>query len=171
MGTVLYEIHPSFGPFILIPLIGIISILASVCLPKASNDQTDEAVEQRENKLAMGLCGGLFFLIVGFLGTMNQIMMYRELNTAYQAGTYNTAEGYVDHYAYPAPGTKNDECFRINGVYFSYSDTLLSAGYNTPKDKGGVISGNGQYLKVGYVYFDDIHRNVIIYIEELDPPA
>ena len=41
------------------------------------------------------------------------------------------------------------EMFDIGDIHFEYSDNLVSVGYNKTKTNGGVIRGNGQYLKVG----------------------
>ena len=68
---------------------------------------------------------------------------------------------------------RSNESFEINGVYFSYSDYEIQQGYHNAKSHGGVISGDGQYLKIGYVqpYPFSRNDNVIVYIEELSPPC
>ena len=62
---------------------------------------------------------------------------------------------------------------RIISEYFSYSDYEIQQGYHNAKSHGGVISGDGQYLKIGYVqpYPFSRNDNVIVYIEELSPPC
>ena len=59
------------------------------------------------------------------------------------------------------------ETFEINGVKFSYSDYNIHPGYNNTKSHGGVITGNGQHLKIRYVYFNEVYGNIIMYIEEI----
>ena len=66
----------------------------------------------------------------------------------------------------PSDG-KNHETFEINGVEFSYSDYNTQAGYNNTKSHGGAITGNGQHLKIRYVYFNETYGNIILYIEEI----
>lgn len=41
-------------------------------------------------------------------------------------------------------------------------------GYHNAKSHGGVITGNGHHLKIGYVYYNSAMGNIIVYIEELD---
>ncbi len=43
-----------------------------------------------------------------------------------------------------------------------YEKTVI--GYHNAKSHGGVIKGDGQYLKIGYVYYGN--ENIIVYIEE-----
>ena len=40
-------------------------------------------------------------------------------------------------------------------------------GYHNSKSHGGVITGNGQRLKIGYVYYNEQYGNIIVYIEEI----
>ena len=65
-------------------------------------------------------------------------------------------------------GGHKQESFDINGVSFSYSDFSVQPGYHNAKSHGGVITGNGQHLKIGYVYYNSAEGNVIVYIEKLD---
>ena len=37
-------------------------------------------------------------------------------------------------------------------------------GYHNTKSHGGVIRDNGQYLKIGYIQYNN--ENIIVYIEE-----
>ena len=99
--------------------------------------------------------------------------MYTKVVGAYRCGEYEVVEGYVENFdPMPYEGHSN-ESFEINGVYFSYSDYAIQQGYHNAKSHGGVISGDGQYLKIGYVqpYPFSRNDNVIVYIEELSPPS
>ena len=72
----------------------------------------------------------------------------------------------------PMPyGGHTNESFEINDVYFEYSDYNVTSGYRNTKSHGGVITGDGQYLKIGYVYYNSTYGNIIVYIEELSPPS
>ena len=107
-------------------------------------------------------------VLIGFLFQWN---MYRKTVGAYQRGTYEIVEGYVEDFVpMPYEGHAN-ESFQINGIPFSYSDFVITPGYRNAKSHGGVITGNGQYLRVGYIYFNETYGNIIVYIEQPVPPA
>jgi hypothetical protein len=76
-------------------------------------------------------------------------------------------EGYVENFDPMPYEGHGDESFEINGVTFSYSDYSIQPGYTNSKSHGGVIAGDGQHLKVGYVYYNETYGNIIVYIEQL----
>ena len=77
-------------------------------------------------------------------------------------------EGYVDQY-HPMPSDGHDtEHFNINGVYFEYSNYEIVNGYHDAASLGGVITHDGQHLKIKYIE-DDSGNNVILYIEKISP--
>ena len=96
-----------------------------------------------------------------------KVDMHNKVIDAYRRGEYQTVEGYVENFDPMPYGGKMDESFEINGVKFAYSDYNTQPGYNNAKSHGGVITGNGQHLKIGYVYLDEAYGNVIVYIEEI----
>ena len=62
------------------------------------------------------------------------------------------------------------EEFKINDVTFSYSSAEVTFSYNKPKVEGGVIVGNGQKVRIGYVPYQmsgEYVMNRIVYIEQL----
>ena len=75
-------------------------------------------------------------------------------------------EDYAKDFAPMSYGGHHEESFCIKNVYFEYSDNNIQAGYHNTKSHGGVVRGNGQYLKVGYVYYNSAYGNIIVYIEE-----
>lgn len=78
-------------------------------------------------------------------------------------------EGYVENY-YAMPYEGHDtEHFEIEGVYFEYSDYTVMNGYNISASHGGVVTHNGQYLKIKYVTeeYDGEDNNIILYISEI----
>lgn len=83
-------------------------------------------------------------------------------------------EGCVENF-HPMPREGHDhESFEINGVYFDYSDFKVMNGYNNTAAYGGVVTHNGQYLKIKYVteeVTDEYEQNVILYIAEVEPPV
>ena len=97
--------------------------------------------------------------------------MYFKTVGAYQRGQYEVVEGYVENFDPMPYGGHTRESFEINDVYFEYSDYNVTSGYRNTKSHGGVITGDGQYLKIGYVYYNSTYGNIIVYIEELSPPS
>lgn len=78
-------------------------------------------------------------------------------------------EGYVENY-HPMPYEGHDtEHFEIEGFYFEYSDYTIMNGYNISASHGGVVTHNGQYLKIKYVTeeYDGEDNNIILYISEI----
>ena len=91
--------------------------------------------------------------------------LYEKTIVAYNNDDYEIVEGYVENFI-PMPYEGHSyESFEINGVRFSYSDYNIGFGYNNTKSHGGVIEGNAQHLKIGYVV--DNGENIIVYIEQL----
>ena len=97
--------------------------------------------------------------------------MYNKIVKSYEQGNYQIVEGYVENFDPMPYGGRKYESFDINGVSFSYSNFSTQMGYRNAKSHGGVITGNRQHLKIGYVYYNpawDSGSNAIVYIEELD---
>ena len=97
--------------------------------------------------------------------------MYFKTVGAYQRGQYEVVEGYVENFDPMPYGGHTNESFEINDVYFEYSDYNVTSGYRNTKSHSGVITGDGQHLKIGYVYYNSTYGNIIVYIEELSPPS
>jgi len=112
-------------------------------------------------------CAALFLLFLSVVVFIFQFNMYNKTVGSYNRGEYQTVEGYVENFHPMPPDGKRHETFDINGVEFAYSDYNLHPGYNNSKHHGGVITGNGQHLKIKYVYFNEIYGNIIVYIEEI----
>lgn len=113
----------------------------------------------------IGVLGTLILLAALGLVIPYQIEMYRSTVAAYRNGDYQIAEGYVEQFQ-PAKERGNPESFTIDGVDFRYYDTVVQFGYHTTRARGGVITGDGQHLRIGYTQFRSL-KNVIVYIEEL----
>ena len=94
-----------------------------------------------------------------------EISSYNKIVGAYKSGDYEIVEGFVEDFKPMPYEGHSDESFEINGVKFSYSDYSIGTGYNNAKSHGGVITGNGQHLKIGYI--KELNGNVIVYIEQL----
>ena len=106
------------------------------------------------------------FLGVAVLAGIGQITTGNALVEHYKNGEYETVEGVVEEFdPMPAEGHKL-ESFVIGGVRFEYSDYRDQPGYHRTKSHQGVITGNGQRLRIRYTWTQS-HGNVILYIEEL----
>lgn len=91
----------------------------------------------------------------------------------YEENDYQIIEGYIVNYKEDCDKIINqsdDEYFEIAGVAFEYRDLINTAGYHTIRKNGGVIKGNGQYLRICYVNTklnsETESRNVILRIDE-----
>ena len=91
---------------------------------------------------------------------------HQQVVVAYEEGNYQTVVGKVENFTTMTPPQgKGYETFEIDGVYFSYSDNIIHQGYRISKTFGGVVNGDGQQLKIGYV--EKNGENIIVYIEEI----
>ena len=87
------------------------------------------------------------------------ILEYQNVYLPYKDNAFQTIEGEVSVY-------KTDsvvESFEINGVEFKYTEKDMMLGYNKIKENGGVILGDGQYIRIGYIQYTG--RNVIVSID------
>ncbi len=106
-------------------------------------------------------------LIVQIIMGISAINEYQQVVVAYKEGNYQTVVGEVEQFTTMTPQGKGNESFEIKGVHFSYSDTTIHQGYRNSKTFGGVVRGDGQQLKIGYV--EKNGKNIIVYIEEIIP--
>ena len=158
---VLYEATFSFDFFWLILLILPIGIAFVTFKQYEKAKQTGKP----SNKLGtgMGIFALLVVLVVIGIVVPDQIKMYDATVGAYKRGEYEIVEGYVDHFD---TDPKRWEDFTVGDVHFEYGYQEMRFGYHNIRQKGGVITGNGQHLKIGYTNYGWL-GNVIVYIEEL----
>jgi len=181
MGTVLYE--ASYRTEMGIPIAG---LLLAACIwvlihnirefrdKKQHNKKFEKYPHYPKEALGEQVVGIILsalsipLMIFCFIIVLtSQFDMHKNIITAYRNGQYETVEGYVENFE-PKNSDNPVECFTINGIPFEYSDQHAVQGYDTPALKGGVITGNGQHLKIGYIYYGNgWNRNVIVQIEEL----
>ena len=176
MNTVLYEAptgYDSIAESLAFPLIMILflSLVPQLMYnPEKTFRGKNSSAIKRIPRYTGFLLAGVFVSLGACFILHGQLEMYRKVIVPYAHGQYEIAEGYVQNFVpMPREGHSN-EMFDINGVHFEYSDNNIIVGYHHTKVRGGVIRGNGQYLKVGYVYFNETYGNIIVYIEELAPP-
>ena len=106
-------------------------------------------------------------LIIQIIMGISALKDYQQVVVAYEEGNYKTVVGEVEEFTTLTPQGKGYETFEINGVDFSYSDFIIHQGYRNSRTFGGVVEGDGQRLKIGYIEKND--ENIIVYIEELSP--
>lgn len=106
-------------------------------------------------------------LIAQIIMGVSAVNEYHQVVVAYEKENYKTVVGEVEEFTTMTPQGKGYETFEIDGIYFSYSDNIIHQGYRNSKTFGGVIKGDGQHLKIGYIEKND--KNIIVYIEEISP--
>lgn len=106
----------------------------------------------------------LFFLIVITIG---MIKGYADIILRYKSGHYVEIEGIVEDYFFNR-GKGPVETFTVDGIKFVCSDGA-EWGYRPTRDRGGVIAGNGQYVRIRYI--PGKQKNTIVYIAQLLPEA
>ena len=121
-----------------------------------------------------------FFKIAGFivapigigmflLSTIGMSIQHVDYKERLSSNDLFVIEGYVKNF-HPMPYEGHDtEHFEINGVFFEYSEYTITNGYHKTASHGGVITQNGQHLKVKYVVeeLEEGSENVILYIAEI----
>lgn len=168
MGKILYEISFQFDFFLLIPVF----IFICGCLIYKIGNKNCKQKSKKINKSFVGfLVIGLLINIVALVTIISQIKLYNEIVAAYENGDYSTVEGYVENYSpmYSDMASEGPsvESFSINGIDFWYTDFEITQGYHNAAFRGGVITHNGQHLKLRYIATDSPNENIIVYIEEL----
>lgn len=88
----------------------------------------------------------------------------------YHMGEYMVSEGFVEDYSCTIgrPYTYT-ETYMVGSAKFEYCNYNSTMTYHmTSKNRSGVIYGEGQYVKIGYI--PKAGKNWIVYIAEIDPP-
>ena len=168
MHKVLYEITYRMDWKVLIPFAVLLGFLCFL-IPKIRKIRREKSFKGHKADIFFCSIGVLVSLTVCSISVASQIDMYQDIVAAYEDGRYQTVEGYVEDFIPMPPEGHAHESFQINGVCFDYSENTALQGYNKTKENGGVISGNGQHLKIRYIYYKPWDTNVIVYIEELSP--
>lgn len=108
-------------------------------------------------RLTLGLTCGLQVLFI--IGMINR---HYGVYSAYHKNDYLIVEGTVENFE----GDAAKESFEVSGVKFSYDWRYSGVGYDVLKEEGGVITGNGQKVKIGYVRYQLNNVIVAIWTEE-----
>lgn len=169
MNNILYTAQYRFDISLLIPVIMFILLLfmpklQAQAFARAGKELTIRSKRTTKLFQMIGLLFAGAFLIMMI---SENIDLYKTTVGAYRSGNYETVEGYVDSFIPMPEGGHSRESFEIDGVHFEYSENLIPSAYSKTKSNGGVIRGNGQYLRIGYIFHPN-YGNVIVYIEEID---
>lgn len=97
---------------------------------------------------------GVFFFGFSCLWTLISgagiIGAWAATQRAERSGTMKAVEGPVENF-HPMPPTYHDlESFTVDGVRFSYSDYVVTSGFNQSTANGGPI-GAGMYVRIHYI--------------------
>ena len=172
MENILYEYQLNFMDYLgnLIPLlVGVVFLFNSLLIIKS----------KYKEKGWDGFVAS-FFKIAGFivapigiglslLLTIGMSIEHKEYKEKLANNDVFVVEGYVENF-HPMPYEGHDtEHFEISGVHFEYSDYVITNGYHKSASHGGVVTRNGQHLKVKYVVeeFEEGNANIILYIAEI----
>lgn len=93
---------------------------------------------------------GLLFISIGSLSIYGLFGGANDLRHVLMEGTYHSVDGPVMQFdPMPLAGHKR-ESFVVKGIKFSYSDFVMTSGFNKTAAYGGPIHGN-EYVRVGYL--------------------
>lgn len=167
----LYEAGFTFEIVYILPFMLLLSCCFFPTLIKKVPTEYVRAPKDKEGNIDMKFVNifcksGAFFIVFWIsVACIGQFHMYKNTVGAYKKGNYLIVEGYIENFTPMSNGGHKRESFDINGVHFEYSDAEIIQGYNTPRFHGGIIKENGQYLKIGYVYYNSSYGNIIVRIE------
>ena len=189
METTLYELSFNFAGFIgvLFPLLVSIALFfANEILGDRKGSKSDAQTDDNE---IVDECKGsnsdtkigtkemspkafkIFTRVIGgFLAACSLLFVVSyiiEYKTRLDNNDIFVAEGYVTNFQEFSATEKMPESFEIDGVYFEYSKQDKTNGYHNIAEKGGVITHDGQYLKIKYVT-NGKDGNIILAIYEKD---
>ncbi len=107
----------------------------------------------------------MLFILYGFW--IEPICSYLEIKQNIDEGELCVVEGEVNNFYTPDKSWYGHDCesFTIDGVVFSYYGTE-NYGYSRFFCDGGVVTGNGQRLRISYWINPSTDEIVICYIEE-----
>lgn len=164
MEQVFYELHINYidGLFLLIPLV--LSIVFFLIGRQMKNNTEYQPWKRRLGGLVFQITA-LLMMVVFLLVMGSSILLYAACRQLWKRGEVLEVTGYVENY-HPMPVSGHDmESFEIDGVSFSYSNFVLQTGYHCAASWGGVVTHDGQYLKIQYIEVES--EKIIVYIAEL----
>ena len=173
METALYEFSFNFAAFVglIFPLlISIVLFFASEIVGDRKGSKSAmrigvKEISPRAFKFFTRILGG-FLTVCCLLFVISHITEYKEYKTRLDNDDVFVIEGYVTNYKAYSTIEKTPESFEIDGVCFAYSERDETNGYHSVAGHGGVITHNGQHLKIKYVT-NEWYENVILAIYEI----
>jgi len=94
---------------------------------------------------------GSVFWSIGIGGGMYR--QYHNIQTQYTSGAFSSVTGKVEKFTPSSKNRHNVESFFVGDKRFSYSDYILTPGFNNMRENGGPIF-EGLFVRVGYI--DDV---------------
>lgn len=158
---VLYELSFPMYIFIFPIVLLLISMVLPITLSKLLTNETNKA-----NIKKIQYSGGILIVVMILLLCIPTVKDYCYIAEKYFQGDYLEVTGYVDKFSLLNSAKNQQEQFSIGDVSFSYgfAGKMNFVGYQKTKNNGGIIKGNGQYLKIRYVSYND--ANIIVYVEQ-----
>ena len=177
METTLYEFSFNYAGFVglIFPLLvsivlffanEIVEIVGNRMSSKSAAPIDTKEMSPKVFKILTRVLGG-FLTVCSLLFVVSYVVEYGEYKTRLDNDDVSVAEGYVANFQKFSATEKMPESFEIDGVYFEYSKQDKTNGYHHIAEKGGVITQNGQHLKIKYVTNEE-DKNVILAIYELE---
>ena len=174
METVLYELGFDYSEAMggLIPIaMGVVvfwlgAFIGKIPMRNTASNLRIKEISHKGVAIVLKVIGVIAFIGSLFFYSL-YIDEYNQHKTKLENGEVLIVEGYVENFRPLLFFEKGTENFEINGVYFAYNDAGATNGYNTTADRGGVITGNGQHLRIKYISNED-GENIILYIAEIE---
>ena len=172
METILYEYHFDYLqilPFLIPFIVGFSFFFIWKWYPAKNRGVSEKGARGHVAYMVWKYIGwivGAFTVILGVFCLSAHIIDFQDKKALWESGNVYTVEGYTENYhAMPSEG-HDKEHFEINGILFEYSNFEITNGYSQTAAYGGVITKDGQHLKIKYVT-DEHGNHTILYIAEI----
>ena len=174
METILYELSFNyiglaiwlFFLFVAVTIFFTDKIIGKRTTSKPATPIGTREVSPKVIKICTRIVGG-FIAVFALLCLISHSTDYREYQMRLDNEDVFVVEGYVENYHPRSTVEKAPENFEIDGVYFITGvEGESSHTYHTVAQDGGVVTHNGQHLKIKYVT-NEFGENVILAICEI----
>ena len=164
LHMVLYEVSSEVDvlPEIIMGVSITVGILLLVMLIRDLKLNKEKSFEHTKTVIAS--CAILFVLLIAFIVGSIEHWDYVRIVKGYQNKQYSIVEGNVEDFH----TSSRYESFCVDGVKFEYSNHQFGHAYRLTKGEGGVIAGNGQKLRIYYIYSGRFSQNEIVKIEQIE---
>mgnify|MGYP001618321442 CR=1 FL=1 len=103
------------------------------------------------------------FLIIALVKIPQIISNDRDFRKMIESKNYNIVEGETENFSPMPKGKNGNESFTVNGISFEYCDYIMRKGFNKTSINNGLITKNGQKVRISYYTLDN--ENLILKIE------